>query len=43
VPIGVFVKEEGRQTYEEQTPASGEPGYVHAADVRDVSELMSSL
>jgi 2-oxoglutarate ferredoxin oxidoreductase subunit beta len=43
VPIGVFIKEEGRPTYEQQTPSSLEPGYAHARDPRDVSELMGSL
>jgi 2-oxoglutarate ferredoxin oxidoreductase subunit beta len=43
VPLGVFVKEEGRLTYEEQTPASAQPGYTHAEKPRDVSALMRTL
>ncbi len=43
VPLGVFVKEEGRETYEEQTPASAQPGYTRAEKPRDVSALMRSL
>jgi len=43
VPIGVFYCEEGQPTYEEATPASQEPGFVHAEKPRDVSELMMRL
>jgi 2-oxoglutarate ferredoxin oxidoreductase subunit beta len=43
VPIGIYYREEGRPTYEEQTPASSEPGLKRAIAPRDMSELMMKL
>ncbi len=43
VPIGVYYREQGRPTYEEQTPASAQPGFTRAEKPRDVTELMLRL
>jgi len=43
VPIGVFYREEGRETYEAATPASAVPGWKRALEPRDVSALMFRL
>lgn len=43
LPIGVIYREEGQPTYEGELKATQEPGWKHALEPRDVSELMRSL
>lgn len=43
VPIGVYYRESGTPTYQDQSTATQEPGWKRAAQPRDVSDLMMRL
>jgi len=43
VPIGVYYRSEGHPTYQEQTPASAEPGWKRAVEPRDISAILERL
>lgn len=43
IPTGVYYRQEGKPTYEQGTPASGEPGWKRAVAPRDVTDLMMRL
>lgn len=43
VPLGVYYREEGIDTYEQDVTAYGEPLYRQAEKVRDVSDILARL
>jgi 2-oxoglutarate/2-oxoacid ferredoxin oxidoreductase subunit beta len=43
IPIGVFYERTGVPSYEDQVPASAEPGWTRALAPRDVSAIMAEL
>jgi 2-oxoglutarate/2-oxoacid ferredoxin oxidoreductase subunit beta len=43
IPIGVYYERSGVASYEDEVPASAEPGWTRALAPRDVSAIMAEL
>lgn len=43
IPIGIFYRDDEMSTYNEGATGAGTPGHLRAGEVRDISELVSSL